>query len=64
MQIIGRGSKLWKLTTCSVIAFLNAFKYLLQADNSMTDRAYMGEVLIQIWLKCIKNEQVTYLTNK
>ena len=32
----------------------NTFKRLLQAENSMTDRAYMGEVLIQIWLKSMK----------
>ena len=32
MQIIRRGSKLWKLSTCCVIAFLKC---------SMTDRAYM-----------------------
>ena len=34
--------------------FSNTFKCLLQADNSMTDRAYMGEVLIQVWMKSIK----------
>ena len=28
--------------------FLNTFKCLLQAENSMTDRAYMGEVLTQV----------------
>ena len=27
---------------------------LLQAENSMTGRAYMGEVLIQVWLKSMK----------
>ena len=27
---------------------------LRQAENSMTGRAYMGEVLIQIWLKSMK----------
>ena len=29
----------------------NIFKCLLQAENSMTGRACMGEVLIQAWLK-------------
>ena len=32
----------------------HTFKYLLQAENSMTSRAYMGEVLIQVWVKSIK----------
>ena len=32
----------------------NTFKCLLQADNSMTGRAYMVEVPIQVWLKSIK----------
>ena len=27
---------------------------LLQTDNSMTSKAYIGEVLIQIWLKSMK----------
>ena len=36
------GSKLWQPSTCSTIAFL---KCLFQAENSMTGRAYMGEVL-------------------
>ena len=26
----------------------------IQTENSMTGRAYMGEVLIQIWLKSMK----------
>ena len=38
-------------------------KCLLQAENSMTDRAYMGEVLTQVWLKFIK-KWVSYLTKK
>ena len=46
MQII---SKLWQLSTCSVIAFLKN-----QAENSVTGRAYMGEVLIEIWLESMK----------
>ena len=37
-----RGSKLWKLSTCNLVAFLKCiFKCLLQADNSMTGRAYI-----------------------
>ena len=31
--------------------------------SSMTGRAYMGEVLTQVWLKSIK-KCVSYLTNK
>ena len=27
---------------------------VLQAENGMTGRAYMGEVLIKVWLKSIK----------
>ena len=55
MQIICRGSKLWQQSTCSVIAFHKYIQVsnLLQAENSMTIRAYTGEVLIQVWLKLI-----------
>ena len=35
----------------------------IQAENSMTGRGYMGEVVIQVWLKSIK-KRVSYLTNK
>ena len=35
--------------------FSNTFKCLLQAKNTMTGRAYMGEMLIQIWLESMKN---------
>ena len=61
MQIICQGSKLWQLSAFRVIAFLKyiqAFKYLLLAENtcSMTDRAYMGEVMTQVWLQSIRNE--------
>ena len=31
---------------------------LLQAENSMTGRAYIGEVLTQVWLKSIFDIQV------
>ena len=33
---------------------IHSCKCLLQTDNSMTSRAYIGEVLIQIWLKSMK----------
>ena len=36
---------------CNSPSQIYTFKCLLQAKNSMTGRAYMGEVLIQIWLK-------------
>ena len=52
MQIICRGSKLWQLLACSVMAFPK-YKFLLEAENSMTGRAYMGEVLTQVWLKSV-----------
>ena len=42
------------LLACSVIAFLKyILKCLLQAENSMIGRAYMGEVLTQVRLKSI-----------
>ena len=34
--------------------YSNTLKCLLRTDNSMTGRAYIGEVLIQIWLKSMK----------
>ena len=34
--------------------FSNTFKCLLQAESSMTGRVYIGEMLIQIWLKSMK----------
>ena len=55
MQIICWGSKLWQLLACSVIASLKYIQlFILQAENSMTGRAYMGEALVQVWLKSIK----------
>ena len=40
---------------CNVMSFLKYIQVLiLQAENSMTGRVYMGEVLIQVWLKSIK----------
>ena len=49
MQIIYRVSKLWQLSACS--AFLKYIQVLFQAENSITGRGYMVEVLIQVWLK-------------
>ena len=34
--------------------FSNTFKCFLQAENSMTGRAYIGEVLTQVQLKSVK----------
>ena len=53
MQIICRMSKLWQLSTCSVVAIHKKIPVFFQAENSMTGRAYLGEVLIQVWLKSI-----------
>ena len=36
---------------CSVITFHNYIQVFTSTENSMTGRAHMGEVLIQIWLK-------------
>ena len=47
-----KGSKLWQLLVYSVIAFL---KYIQNVEISMIGRAYMGEVLTQVWLR---NESV------
>ena len=52
MQIICiKESKLWQLSICSVIYFTDTFKCFLQAENSMTGRAYMGEVMIKVYPK-------------
>ena len=51
LKTYAKGSKLWQLLACSVIAFL---KYIQVSENSMTGRAYIGEVLTQVWLKSIK----------
>ena len=43
------------ILTCSIRAkYVATFKCIVQAENSMTGRACMGEVLIQVWLKSIK----------
>ena len=36
------------------LPFSNTLKCLLHAKISMIGRAYMGEVLTQVWLKSIK----------
>ena len=38
---------------CNSPSQLNSSAFL-QAENGMTGRAYMGEMLIKIWLKSIK----------
>ena len=49
MQIIFRGSK------CGVMTFLKHIPvFTLQAENTKTGRAYIGEVVSQVWLKSIK----------
>ena len=45
-----KGSKLW----CNVIPFHKYIQAFLQAKNSMTGGVYIGEVLIQAWLKSIE----------
>ena len=47
-------SLVMSLCSCDLLPFSNVFQYLLQAENSMTVRAYMGEVLTQVWLKSVK----------
>ena len=37
----------------------NSPSQILQAENSKTGRAYIGEVLIQVWLKSIE-KSVSY----
>ena len=34
---------------------LNTLRYLLYAESCLSGRAYIGEVLIQIWLKSMQN---------
>ena len=36
---------------CISLSQIRTFKRLLQVESTVTGRAYMGEVLIQIWLK-------------
>ena len=39
---------------CNSLSQIYSSTYLLQAESSMTGRAYIGEMLIQIWLKSMK----------
>ena len=39
---------------CNSFSQMHSSVYLLQAENSMTGRAHMGVVLIQVWLKSVK----------
>ena len=39
---------------CNGHSEIRTLKCLLQAENNMTGRACMGEVLIQVWLKSVK----------
>ena len=59
LSLIWRGSKLWQLSTCSVIALL---KYIQVFTSSMTGRAYTGEVLIQILAEI--HEEMSELLDK
>ena len=51
---------MWQLLACSVIAFLkyNSLSQIrssvFQAENSLTARACIGEVLTQVLLKSVK----------
>ena len=52
MQIICWRSKLRQLSASSVIAN-SLLKYIQVFKNSITGKGYMGEVLIEVWLKSI-----------
>ena len=39
---------------CNSLSQIHSSAYILQAENNMTGRGWMGEVLIQVWLKSIK----------
>ena len=39
---------------CNGLSQIHSSIYVLQAENSMTGRAYIGEVLTQVWLKSVK----------
>ena len=51
--MILRGSELWKLSTCSVKVSLKYIE-VFYAESCLSGRAYIGEVLIQIWLKSMQ----------
>ena len=39
---------------CNSLSQIHSSVYVLQAESSMIGRAYIGEMLIQIWLKSMK----------
>ena len=41
---------------CNGLSQIHSSVYVLQTENSMTGRVYMGEVLNKVWMKSIKNE--------
>ena len=49
------GVQLWQLDiNLQCNSHSQYIQCFLQAENSMTSRAYMGAVLTQVWLKSIK----------
>ena len=54
---VERGSKLWELSTCSVKVRLRCIElvacFMLKVV-CLVEHSYIGEVLIQIWLKSIQ----------
>ena len=41
---------------CKIKYLSNTLRYLLYAESCLSGRAYIGEVLIQIWLNPCGNE--------
>ena len=60
MHLKAYASHLPGVQVMAIISLIAILKYIqvliLQAENCMTGRAYMGGVFIQVWLKSIKNE--------
>ena len=52
MQMIRMGYKLWKLLACTVKVHISQTQS--GAYCRLKGRAYIGEVLIQVWLQFIK----------
>ena len=51
MQMIRRGSKLWKLLGCTVkVSLKYDWMTVFCVESYFTRRAYRREVLIQVWL--------------
>ena len=57
MHLKAYANHLWGVQVMAIIS-LQCYSlsqiHLLQAENSMTGRAYMGEALVQVWLKSVK----------